>query len=152
MNMSVLTTALLLLAAALPSVRTPPLPQSAAVAVVADPACPVAIEQLSMERTATGIAIVYTLRNNAKDRVKAIVWTAAGVDWTGAVTHVEMVPRPQLISAGASVEQRATFPSAELRAADRIVVGVQAVQWNGGRAEWRGVLTLTAPVALASRN
>ncbi len=151
MNMSVLATALLVLAAILPGNGSTPLIGGSEVAVVTDTTCPVMIEQVTLDRTAKGIVVSFSVRNTSRDPIKTIVLTAAGVDWTGAVAHIQAVPVAKRISGGARARQRAEFTSAELSRSEGIVIGVQAVQWNGNRVEWRGALKLNAPVAVASR-
>ncbi len=150
LNVSLPIISLWLVTATLPMPGTPALP-AGTVGVVADPDCPVAVEQVRMERTAKGIALVYAIRNNDKDRVSGIVLTAAGVDWTGSVEQIQLLPVDASIAAGATATLRSTFASAELSDAARIVFGVQAVRWKGRRPEWRGALKLSAPVALAAR-
>lgn len=151
--MAFFTIALWFVAAALPGTgAAAPFIGVSPVAVVADPGCPVLIERVALERTAEGIVLIYTIRNETNDPVKAIVLTAAAVDWTGAVKHVEMIPLQKPIARGATAEHRASFLSIELATASRVHVGVQAVQWKGKRHEWRGALKLNGPVALAARN
>lgn len=140
-----------LLAAALPGLATPVSLPVSGVAVVADAACPVAIDRVQVVRTLEGIVVTYWVRNNTRESIRGIALTAAAVDWAGTITHIEMIPVGRAIPSSGSTQQRATFVSADLARADRFVIGVQAVQWNSRRAEWRGALKLNAPVTLTSR-
>lgn len=125
--------------------------QRSLVSVVSDPACPVTIARARVERSPDGVVVIYSVRNDSKQRVKQLVLTAAAVTWLGEVIKVRMAPVGQRIESGSTREYQAIFKDLDDPDAERFVVGVQAVQWAARRSEWRGTLTLTSGVALAAR-
>ena len=125
--------------------------ESLNVSIVAADDCPMVLRDAKVERTPTGIVVTYRLQNNGPDHARQLVLTAATVDWLGGVIDVRMAPVNESIGKHSTGEYRVTFAGLQPGDTDRVVFGIQAVQWAGKGPEWRTALKLSGPIAVATR-
>lgn len=124
---------------------------STSITIVAGEDCPLSISDARVERTPTGVIVVYTLQNDDDQHVRQLVLTAATVDWLGRVIGIRMSPLNERVPKHSSGEYRAAFDDLSLGDANRLLFGIQAVRWSGRRPEWRTALKLNAAAVVAAR-
>jgi TolB-like protein len=105
---------------------------------------PVRIESAQIEAgSATGLRVRYLVSNLRQQQIDRLIVTAAIVNAAQEVTSTRLQAIEDRIDGRGQKEQFVVFPRLVPASGERVVFGVQAVGWSGGR-EWRGVLRLVS--------
>jgi hypothetical protein len=122
--------------------------QSTIVSIVATENCPIRIESAEVDPGATtGLRVRYVVANPQRTAVERIIVTAATVNREQRVTAIRIQSVEGTIEPRGRREQYVVFPQLAPTVHERVVFGVQAVGWSGGK-EWRGVLHLASSASM----
>jgi len=112
--------------------------------IAQDDTCPALIEAATIEPGgSTGLRVRYIVANLRHQKIDHLILTAAAVDGEQRVTAVQVQTIEEPIAGEGRKEQFVVFPGLLPASGERVVFGVLAVGWSGGR-EWRGVVRLAA--------
>jgi hypothetical protein len=127
-------------------------PPKAPLSVVDTDDCPVRIHAAEIDSgSSAGLRVRYIVANLERKTIERLILTAATVNRDEQVTSIRIQTVEKTIAAQGRSEHFVVFPRLVPGAGERVVFGVQAVAWTGGR-EWRGVVRLaSASFANAAR-
>jgi hypothetical protein len=114
--------------------------------------CPVRIQSAEIDPgTSAGLRVRYIVNNLHRKTIERVILTAATVNRDEQVTSIRIQTVEEPIDPQGRSEHFVVFTRLVPVAGERVVFGVQAVAWTGGR-EWRGVVRLaSAGFAKAAR-
>lgn len=112
------------------------------VSIVDTEDCPVRIQSAEIDPgSSSGLRVRYVVTNLQRKGIDRLIVTAATVNREQRVTTVRIQTVEEPIDARGRSEHFVVFPRLVPAAGERVVFGVQAVGWSGGK-EWRGVVRL----------